>query len=69
MSQVYQSHKDTMFLTMCMNILTFPVWEKKSIGAGQAINRKELEKEKKMCRSVITEFGLRLQSMKDGHVE
>jgi hypothetical protein len=52
-----------------MNILTFPVWEKKSIGAGQAINRKELEKEKKMCRSVITEFGLRLQSMKDGHVE
>jgi hypothetical protein len=28
-----------------------------------------LEKEKKMCRSVITEFGLRLQSMKDGHVE
>jgi len=30
-----------------------PGWEKKSIGAGEAINRKEWERE--ICRSVITE--------------
>jgi hypothetical protein len=53
---------------MCTNILTFPGWEKKSIGAGEAINRKELESEKKMCRSVITEFGLRLRRMMNGYV-
>jgi len=52
-----------------MNILTFLVWEKKSIGAGEATNRKELEKEKMMCKSVITESGLRLQRMKDGYVQ
>ena len=69
MSQVYQSHKNMMFLTKCMNILTFLVWEKKSIGAGEATNRKELEKEKMMCKSVITESGLRLQRMKDGYVQ
>jgi hypothetical protein len=49
-----------------MNILTFPVWKKKSIGAGEATKRKELEKE--MYKSVITESGLRLRRMKDGYV-
>jgi len=42
-----------------MNILTLPGWEKKSIGAGEAINRKEWERE--MCRSVITEPGVKLR--------
>ena len=58
-SQVYQRHKNMIFLTMCMNILNFPGWEKKFIGAGEAINRKEWERE--MCRSLITESGLRLR--------
>jgi len=52
-----------------MNILTFPGWKKKSIGAGEAINRKELEREKKIYRSVITESGLRLQRMMNGYVK
>jgi hypothetical protein len=54
---------------MFTNILTFPGWEKKCIGAGQAINRKELEREKKICRSVITESGLRLWMMMNGYVK
>jgi hypothetical protein len=70
MSQVYQIPKNMMFLTMRMNILTFPGWGKNSIGAGEAINRKEMEREKKkMCRSVITESGLRLSRMMNGYVK
>jgi hypothetical protein len=36
MSQVFSSHKDTIILTMRMNILTFPQWQKISTGVGKA---------------------------------
>jgi len=54
---------------MCMNILTSPGWEKKFTGAGEAIKRNELEREKMMCRSVITESVLRLRRIMNGYVK
>jgi hypothetical protein len=39
-----------------------------SVGVG-ATNRKEKERERKMCRLVIIVFGLTLRRMRNGHVK
>jgi len=46
-------------------------WEEASIEVGQpsvATNRKEWERERKMCRLVIVECGLRLRKTRDVYV-
>jgi hypothetical protein len=43
--------------------------KKISIGAGEAISRKKMEREGKVCRLVITESGLRWWRMMNGYVK
>ena len=51
-----------------MNILTFTQWEKTTIVIGQ-LNRKEWERDGKICRLVIVQSGLRLRRVRNGHVK
>jgi hypothetical protein len=53
---------------MCTNTPTLPQPEEKS-AVGGAINSKEKERERKMCRLVIIEFGPRLRRIKNGYVK
>jgi hypothetical protein len=72
MHRVLPVHKNTTLLTMRKNILAFPRWEKTSIGVGQlsiSHYRMEQERERKMCRWVIIESGLRLRRTRNGYVK
>jgi hypothetical protein len=61
---LFSSRNNTAFVTARTNILTYRWWEKTAAGAGghpsTGLQQDGIGMGKKMCRLVITEFGLRL---------
>ena len=62
LSRIFLDHKNTTFLRTPRYILTLPPWENTST------NRKDHDRERKMCRLVIIECGMRLRRMRKGYV-
>lgn len=59
------SHKHMTFLTMCMNILTFPQWKEISTGVGQPSTSREQEGIRE-CEDVqISGYGVWTKTAKD----
>ena len=65
----FLSHKNTTFLTVQVNTLTFPRWKKTTTGVKTATNGKEFQKKMKMCRLFITQPGQRLRRMGNACLE
>jgi hypothetical protein len=72
MTQTFASHKNTTFLTMYKNILTFPQWDKTSRGTGQLSANHSYEGTGEEEEDVyISDFksGLRLKEEEQIHKE
>ena len=72
MPNEFPNHKDTTLLSMPMNILNFPQWQKISTEYEKhqlATNRKEWERERKMCILVIIQRALRQHGIRNRCVE
>ena len=68
--QGFLSHQNMAFITVCMNILTFPWWDRTSVGQPSTSHYQEgIGEDRNMCRLVIIESALRLWRIRNNYVK